>query len=99
MTIEDLLNAKFTHLYFAPLGQFGAHAIAVQGMIQVDPRSQCPGRKFLHELIHIRQPMWSETKVTQWEGKLWRRATWRQKAELYRLLGKAEVWVDERAHR
>jgi len=93
VTIAEALAANFDTLLFAPLGQQGAHATAVQGLIQVDPRSTTPlARLLLHELFHVVRPMWSETRVRQWESKLWRSATWKEKAKLYKLLGKGRLW-------
>src|SRR5512145_3219811 len=92
-TITEALAAPMEVLLFAPLGQQGAHATAVQGLLQVDPRSTTPAaRLLLHELLHCIRPMWSETRVRQWESKLWRKASWQQKAKLYILLGKGVVW-------
>jgi len=87
-------------LVFAPLQREAAPDEFVGGTaqrrtIRIDPRTpQHMGRVVLHELIHIEQPSKSEWWVRRETWRRWRRMTWREKAELYRLLGHAKL-VDE----
>ena len=95
LTIDEILLTRVQILFYG-LTRENAHAIAQSGLVAIDPSSPCPGAKnLLHELIHVRRPLWSETRTRQWESKLWRESTWQQKGELYRMLGKAKVWNGE----
>ena len=59
----------FCRLYFA-LGE------ASEGEVKIDlKRNANPVRTYLHELIHLENPRWSETKVLQTERRLWKRMT------------------------
>lgn len=49
----------------------------------------------LHELIHICRPLWSETRTLKEEGRLWKVSTWKEKAELFKMLGRAHIWSGE----
>lgn len=107
LTVADLLKVRIRHLLFAPLGKEngGSLGVSQQGLVVLDPRERSPlARTLLHELIHVKRPMWSETRTRQEESRLWGQATWKEKGELYRLLGKAKVWdgqqefEDEDAH-
>lgn len=95
LTIADLLKVK-VRIFFAPLGREMAVGQAQAGVLLVDPRPRIPGAKILlHELIHVKRPLWREWRVLQEESRLWNNATWQEKAELYRLLGKGKVWEGE----
>lgn len=50
----------------------------------------------LHELLHLNNPSWSETQVRREAAREWRRMTWRQKAELLRMFGRAKIGEEER---
>lgn len=98
LTVGDLLKVRFRKLLFAQLGREsgGSLGVSQQGLIVLDPRSRTSlARVMLHELIHVKRPMWSETRTLKEERRLWELATWREKAELYRLLGKGKVWEGE----
>ncbi len=60
-------------------------------IITLDPRGQQLARTFLHELLHLRYPQWSETKVRIEERKRWKRLTWKDKAQLYQAIGKGLI--------
>jgi hypothetical protein len=95
VTLEELLKAKY-RLIFYGLHRENAHAIAQSGLVAVDPSSNVPAAKnLLHELIHLVRPLWSETRVRTWEAKLWRKASWREKAQLYQKLATAKIWEGE----
>ena len=95
LTIDEILLTR-TRILFYGLHRENCHAIAQSGLVAIDPSSRCPGAKnLLHELIHVRRPLWSETKTRRWEGIIWRTSTWQQKGELYRMLGRAKVWSGE----
>lgn len=96
LTVADLLKVRFRQLLFAPLGREQALGTAQQGLITLDPRSRTPlARNLLHELIHVKRPLWSEPKVLREESRLWGEATWQEKAELFKLLGRGKVWAGE----
>lgn len=59
--------------------------------IWIDPRGQNVAHTLLHELLHIRHPGWSETRVKKETARRWRRLTWLEKAALYRQLGRAQI--------
>lgn len=91
LTVHQLLQTKFV-LYFFPLKREKALGTAQQGVVVLDPDSRSPqARTLLHELIHVRRPLWSEKRVLQEERRLWAKATWKEKAELFKLLGKAKL--------
>jgi len=93
LTVADLLKVKIRRLLFAPLGREQAVGTAQQGLIVVDPRTRIPlARVLLHELIHVKRPFYSEPKTLREERRLWNLATWQEKAELFKLLGKGRVW-------
>lgn len=49
------------------------------GHIRIDlKRNTNPIRVYLHELIHVKHPDWSETKVIKMERKIWKRMTHKQ---------------------
>ena len=82
---------------FAPTGSWrskdaphGWRGEAQGRKIKIDPREAYPAKWLLHEMIHAQHPSWSETRVEQETSRRWDRMTWRKKAELYKLLGRAE---------
>ena len=84
-------------IVFAPCGTWrskdapkGWSGERVARTIKIDPRVPHVGHTLLHELTHVRHPSWSETRVVRETARLWKRMTWKQKADLYRLLGTAE---------
>lgn len=60
-------------------------------VISIDPRVREPARYLLHELIHLERPAASETWVKAETARRWARASWREKAELLRMLGAARM--------
>jgi hypothetical protein len=93
LTVAGLLKVRFRKLLFAPLGREVALGTAQQGLLVVDPRPRTPlARVLMHELIHVVRPLWSEGKTLREERRLWRVATWQEKAQLFKLLGKGEIW-------
>jgi hypothetical protein len=96
LKVEDLLKVKIRRLLLAPLGREQAIGTAQQGLIVLDPRSRTPlARTLLHELIHLKRPLWSEPRVLREESRLWQASTWQEKGELFIRLGKAKVWQGE----
>lgn len=98
LTVAELLKVKVRRLLFAPLGKEngGSLGVSQQGLVVLDPRSRSPlARTLLHELIHIKRPMWSETRTLQEDNRLWHLATWQEKGLLYAMLGKAKIWAGE----
>src|SRR5512143_29408 len=82
-------------LVLKPLGRDGAHAMQQSRTIWVDPRGRHPHLYLLHELIHLSNPAWSETQVRRETAREWRRMTWREKAALLRMFGRARIGEDE----
>lgn len=60
-------------------------------VIKLDPRDHNPARVYVHELIHLKHPDWSETRVNREERAVWRVLTWKDKARLYIAMGKAII--------
>jgi hypothetical protein len=95
LTLDEILLARVRVVFYG-LHRENCHAVAQAGLVAVDPSSRVPGAKnLLHELIHVRRPLWSETRVRACESRLWSESTWQQKGELYRMLGRAKVWNGE----
>jgi hypothetical protein len=84
-------------LVFKPmLGREKAHGSCVGNTILLDPTSKIPlAKTLLHELLHAEHPEWSEWKVQREERAGWKRLTWREKAILYKQLGKGVMLNDE----
>ena len=59
--------------------------------IYIDPRAPNPVSTLYHELTHVNHPSWTEEQVEIAEHQWWKKSTWKQKAELLRWLGHAEV--------
>lgn len=59
--------------------------------IWLDPRSKDIGETLLHEMIHLRKPSLSEKDVIAETKKRWGKMSWKEKANLLRLLGSAEL--------
>lgn len=80
-------------IIFAPLKRHNARGMSAPSdrTLWVDPRLPWPAHTLLHEMIHIENPSWSETRVRKETARRWRLASWRQKAEWLKLLGHAEV--------
>lgn len=74
-----------------PLRRHGARGMQEGRTVWVDPRDPSAPRVLLHELIHLDNPGLSETQVRREEARVWRRMTWREKAELLRLFGRARI--------
>ena len=79
---------------FAPLGRSKARGVSQGRTIWLDPRLPDVARTYLHELLHIRYPSWSEKRILREESKRWRRMTWRQKARLYQALAHAKMGTE-----
>jgi hypothetical protein len=91
LTIQQLLASKY-RLFFYPLKRQSALGTAQQGTVVLDPESRSPlARTLLHELVHVRRPLWSEARVLKEERKLWGKATWKEKVELFKALGKGRI--------
>lgn len=89
-------------IIFAPLALRGRHAArfktcerfhgdALGRTIRLDPRLAEVAKTLYHELLHVRHPDWTEDKVSAYEELHWNRMTWKQKAQLYRMLGSARL--------
>jgi hypothetical protein len=74
-----------------PLKRHVARGMSQGRKIWIDPRTPWPHHVLLHELIHVENPSWSETRVSEETTRRWKVMTWRQKAELLQLLGSARV--------
>jgi hypothetical protein len=83
-------------LLLAPLGReqcVGTCEYATR-TITLDPRKPWIAQTFLHELIHLSHPSWSERRVEAETRQRWGRLSWRDKAKLLQALGKAKLGVD-----
>lgn len=94
---DDLALRPALRIVFAPTGSWrskdaphGWKGEAKSRTIRVDPREPYPAKTLLHEMLHVKHPDWSETRVARETSRRWARMTWRAVAELYRLLGRAE---------
>ena len=95
ITIAELLRIQ-THIFLRPLGVQSLHgAIVANNVCEIDPRSRNVARTFMHELAHAARPLWSETRIRRWESKLWRGASWQEKALLLKKLAEARIWAGE----
>jgi hypothetical protein len=74
-----------------PLRRHLAHGMAQGQKVWVDPRTPNILRVFLHELIHVEQPELSETATIHETTRRWRKMSWRDKARLLKMFGKAHV--------
>jgi hypothetical protein len=57
-------------------------------LIALDPRSRELLSTYLHELLHMSHPDWSEAAVAREEKRRWKKMTWKDKARLAQALGK-----------
>lgn len=95
-TLEQLLKLKVKIVFRPTPGRHGA--ILADNTMELDPRSHSPlAHTILHELLHALKPLWSETRVRRETTRLWRGATWQQKAALYKKTGPALIWSGEDA--
>lgn len=60
-------------------------------VIELDPREPNLARTYLHELLHLAHPRWSEAHVLREESRRWARLTWKDKARLYLAIGKGVI--------
>lgn len=84
-------------LLFLPLGREKLHAwcSSTERTIALDPRSTNLLHSYVHELLHLRFPSWTEAKVIRETRREWKKLTWRDKAKLAQALGKGRVGQDE----
>jgi hypothetical protein len=94
-------------IVFAPLARRGRQANASERQLRflhgeaqtrtiwLDPRLSEVGKTMLHELLHIQHPGWEEERVRAEEELRWAKMSWKQKANLYRMLGTAVLEGDE----
>lgn len=90
-------------IVFAPLARRGRgrhssekelrflHGEALSRTAWLDPRLSEVGKTLFHELLHIRHPSWAEEKVRAEEELRWNRMSWKDKAQLYKMLGTAQI--------
>jgi hypothetical protein len=67
------------------------YGIHQQRTIIIDPRYEGVVSTFKHELLHLKHPDWTEDEVEIAEHQWWKKSTWKQKAELLKLLAHAEI--------
>lgn len=88
-------------IIFAPLaGRLGLGAGLGRGkaegrVVYVDPRKPWPAHTLLHELLHVRHPSWSETRIRRATAARWKRMGWRERAALLQMFGSARLGDDE----
>lgn len=67
------------------------HGKALGRTIWLDPRSKDILDILVHELTHIAHPSWEEKEVESHTQKRLSKMSWKEKANLLRLLGSAEL--------
>ena len=67
------------------------HGEALRRTVKLDPRSSDIGKTLLHELLHVRNPSWSEQAVVTETNRKWKKMSWKEKARMLRLLGSATL--------
>lgn len=72
-------------------GEGFLHGMTEGRTIYLDPRSEEILSTLRHELLHIEHPSWNEDEILVEERKWWKRATWREKAELLKWLAHARI--------
>lgn len=82
-------------IILAPLRRHNARGMQQGRIVWVDARCPWPHHTLLHELIHLDNPSWSETRVERETARRWKRMSWRQRSELLRLFGRARIGGDE----
>lgn len=63
--------------------------------VWLDPRLADVAKTYLHEKIHVRHPSWPEDRVRAEEELRWGRMTWKEKARLYREIGRGIIEGEE----
>lgn len=71
------------------------HGTANYRTIKLDPRGSTILETLIHEMTHIDKPSWSETKVKAHTRRQMAKLTWKQKANLLKLLGSAKIEGEE----
>jgi hypothetical protein len=78
-----------------PLLRHGARGMQEGRTVWVDPRDSSAPQTLLHELINMENPTWSETQVRRETAREWRRMSWREKAALLRMFGRARIGEED----
>ena len=82
-------------LIFRPLGREVAHGLCEARTITLDPRAPNLLKVYLHEIQHVLHPGWSEHKVEKEAKTLTKVLCWRDRARLYKALGRAHIGAVE----
>lgn len=67
------------------------HGNAQGRTIWLDPRSSYLLDTMVHEMTHVAHPSWSETDVEAHTKKRMKKMSWKEKANLLKLLGSAII--------
>lgn len=89
------ITILFGHL---PEGKYGETLYGEDwSVIQIDLcKPVNPAQTYLHELIHIKHPDWSETKVRKAETRIWKKLTQQERFGLYKeLFNRSYYPIDE----
>jgi len=71
---------------------FAPRVPAISGRtVRLDPRAQDVAEVLCRALLRMRHPAWSARAIRTTAKHLWLRKTWREKAEVYRMLGSAKL--------
>ena len=97
----ERINRPAIRIVLAPLARYNSkinrdRGISLYGMQQgrtvyIDPRTVNPVSTYIHEKCHMDHPDWAEEQVEAFEHQWWTTASWREKAEILILLGRAEI--------
>lgn len=63
--------------------------------VWLDPRLADVAKTYYHEKLHVRYPSWPEDRIRAKEELDWMRMTWKQKAQLYREIGRGIIEGEE----
>lgn len=71
------------------------HGEALGRTVKIDPRSSSILETLFHEITHVNHPDWSETAVREYTRKRVRKMSWKERANLLKLLGGAIIEGEE----
>lgn len=94
------IRIKFCRISWSRREIFGDSCRGADNLIRINLSRHHrlpPGRTFVHELLHLKFPEWSnEKKVLAMEKRLWKIMGWRYKYRFYRKMFTAKtIWEEE----
>jgi hypothetical protein len=73
----------------------GEATVAPGRTIRLDPRSSMLLPTLVHEMTHVRHPSWNEKQVDEHTSRRMKKMSWKEKARLLQLLGRANIEGEE----